>query len=271
MCKRICKELNGDINCESQQEVGTTFCFHVQAIIQESSNMCSEETMPTQVLYNATEQNLSPNKKTSTDLVSLPNDFSALLNQMRAVMSFDPKVKARIKSAITIEEIDTRLGFGADFKMMDDVHRDGRVLIVDDQIFNIEFLRCQLEAIPQLKDRCDYAENGLAAVKLVRASLDKFKRGEGVSILYKLILLDYSMPLLDGPATSQAILTLFHDEPRSIQKPYIVCLTAFTEKAFEDTALAAGMSEFVSKPISNDQLKFILKQNLLIESGETDL
>jgi len=34
---------------------------------------------------------------------------------MRYIMSFDPKVKARIKSAITIEEIDTRLGFGAEF------------------------------------------------------------------------------------------------------------------------------------------------------------
>jgi len=119
------------------------------------------------------------------------------------------------------------------------------VLIVDDQIFNIEFLRCQLDAISQLKGRFDCAENGLNAVKLVRASIDKFKKGEGAESLYKLILLDYSMPFLDGPATSQTILNLFHDEPRSIQKPYIVCLTAFTEKAFMDTALAAGMSEFV--------------------------
>lgn len=35
-----------------------------------------------------------------------------------------------------------------------------RILCVDDQVFNIEFLRCQLELIPSLAGRCDYAENG---------------------------------------------------------------------------------------------------------------
>lgn len=44
---------------------------------------------------------------------------------------------------------------------------NGRILIVDDQIFNIEFLRCQLEMIPELEKRCDYAENGATAVRLV--------------------------------------------------------------------------------------------------------
>ena len=97
----------------------------------------------------------------------------------------------------------------------------------------------------------------MTAVKLVHKSLEKWKSGDKNS-LYKLVLLDYSMPVMDGPSTSEAIFNLFVGELRSAQKPYIVCLTAFTEKAFEEKAIASGMSEFVSKPISNDHLRFIL-------------
>ena len=46
-----------------------------------------------------------------------------------------------------------------------------RVLVVDDQVFNIEFLRCQLELIPKLAGRCDYVDNGVQAVRLVSESI----------------------------------------------------------------------------------------------------
>lgn len=54
---------------------------------------------------------------------------------------------------------------------------------------------------------------------------------------YCLILLDYSMPRMDGPTTAERICELFAKE-KSISsyvppKPHIVCLTAFTEKIFE--------------------------------------
>jgi len=74
-----------------------------------------------------------------------------------------------------------------------------------------------------------------------------------------LVLLDYSMPFMDGPHTSEAIFKLYSEVPANVPKPYVVCLTAFTEKAFEDKARASGMSEFISKPISNDHLRFILR------------
>lgn len=42
-----------------------------------------------------------------------------------------------------------------------------RILCVDDQVFNLEFLRCQFELIPSLADRCDYAQNGEAALEFI--------------------------------------------------------------------------------------------------------
>jgi len=84
---------------------------------------------------------------------------------MCQVMLSDPKLlnsaalRDKIDRAVTIEMLETNIGGGADF-----FFTKGRVLIVDDQIFNIEFLKCQLEMIPELQSRCDYAENGVTAV-----------------------------------------------------------------------------------------------------------
>lgn len=53
-----------------------------------------------------------------------------------------------------------------------DNHQLSRIMVVDDQVFNIEFLRCQLELIPALAGRCDYVDNGISAVKLIKDSLE---------------------------------------------------------------------------------------------------
>jgi CheY-like chemotaxis protein len=91
-------------------------------------------------------------------------------------------------------------------------------------------------------------------------------------VFYKLILLDYSMPNIDGPETARRICQLYKTDSETSNfappKPYIVCLTAFTEKIFEENALDAGMSEFVSKPISSGKLKQILRKCHLIGLSE---
>ena len=83
-----------------------------------------------------------------------------------------------------------------------------------------------------------------------------------------MILLDYSMPDIDGPETSRRIRDLYKevsnwsgDAPNS---PYIVCLTAFTEKFIEVNARESGMSDFITKPISLARLKKILRKCQLI-------
>jgi len=71
------------------------------------------------------------------------------------------------------------------------------------------------------------------------------------------------MPKMDGPATAVQICNVVKREMeeygRDVPLPHIVCLTAFTEKIFEEKARESGMSEFVSKPISNAKLREILR------------
>lgn len=45
--------------------------------------------------------------------------------------------------------------------------------------------------------------------------------------MYKLILLDYSMPGMDGIETAQNLITLF--KSMNLPKPYICCVTAYTD------------------------------------------
>ena len=79
--------------------------------------------------------------------------------------------------------------------------------------------------------------------------------------MYKIILLDYSMPDLDGPQTARRISELFKENPilSSHQKPFICCCTAYTEAQYQRIAIESGMDKFISKPINNDEIKEILQ------------
>lgn len=131
-----------------------------------------------------------------------------------------------------------------------------------------------MELIPSLAGRCDYVDNGLSAIKLVQQTLENVRTGnDATTSYYSLILLDYSMPKIDGPTTASRIMELYKDEKSkngvAPPLPHTVCLTAFTEKIFEQKARESGMQEFVSKPISNAKLKQILREQRLISLSES--
>jgi CheY-like chemotaxis protein len=111
--------------------------------------------------------------------------------------------------------------------------------------------------------RCDYVDNGEAAVDLVLANLRMRDLHPDLTFWsYSLILLDYSMPNMDGPATAINICKAYQQYNK--KPPYIVCLTAFTEKIYKDKACQSGMSEFISKPIDNMKLKKIMREQNVI-------
>ena len=74
--------------------------------------------------------------------------------------------------------------------------------------------------------------------------------------MYKLILLDYSMPEMDGPQVAIAVRNLFKTSilVTEADTPYICCCTAYCEAAFKKQALSAWMDNFLTKPISYAEL-----------------
>ena len=69
-----------------------------------------------------------------------------------------------------------------------------QVLVVDDDRMNIEVMQAMLG---QLGIPSDCAMNGKMAVKLISDRISLCEKEEAA--MYKIVLLDYSMPDMDGP------------------------------------------------------------------------
>lgn len=113
-----------------------------------------------------------------------------------------------------------------------------RVLVTDDNEIN------QLVACEMLQNAgfvCEVAHNG-------RQALEAAKRG-----IYDLVLMDCEMPEMDGFAAVAAIRAW--ESERNTRRPLpVIALTANAIDGDRERCLAAGMSEYVTKPIDRERL-----------------
>ncbi len=117
-----------------------------------------------------------------------------------------------------------------------------RLLIVDDERFNREVA---LMILDEIGWQVDQASNGQEAVDMVRAND------------YHLILMDMRMPTLDGVAATRLIRTL----PGRQTLP-ILAMTGSASNEDRTLCLQAGMSDFITKPISPQHLFQVMLQSL---------
>jgi CheY-like chemotaxis protein len=122
----------------------------------------------------------------------------------------------------------------------DSVFHGKRILIVDDDIRNVFALTSALEMRGM---KVVYAENGREGVARLRdnPSVD-------------LVLLDVMMPEMDGYETARAIRSM----PRFEMLP-IISLTAKAMKGDRDKCIAAGASDYITKPVDIDQLLSLMR------------
>jgi HAMP domain-containing protein/signal transduction histidine kinase/DNA-binding response OmpR family regulator len=122
----------------------------------------------------------------------------------------------------------------------EEVFKDKKIVIVDDDVRNVFALTSVLEAHGM---EVLYAENGREGIELLG-------RTEEVD----LILMDIMMPELDGYETTRAI----RAEEAFKQLP-IICLTAKAMKGDREKAIAAGASDYITKPVDTDQLLSLMR------------
>jgi two-component system, cell cycle response regulator DivK len=121
-------------------------------------------------------------------------------------------------------------------------HRPLTVMVVEDFEDNRFMMRRLLEMSGY---RVLEAINGEDAVELARREHPS------------LILMDLSLPLLDGLAATRRI-----RQVRELQHIPIVAVSAHDTADFHAEALAAGCNDYVTKPIDFDQLEALLKRLL---------
>ncbi|MDQ6744449.1 MAG: HAMP domain-containing protein [Actinomycetota bacterium] len=110
-----------------------------------------------------------------------------------------------------------------------------KVLVIDDDIRNVFALTSALE---QRGIEVVFAENGREGIE----RLDQHPDAD-------LVLLDIMMPEMDGYETARAI----RSTARFEQLP-IIALTAKAMKGDREKAIAAGASDYITKPVDIDQL-----------------
>ena len=110
-----------------------------------------------------------------------------------------------------------------------------RILLAEDNVVN---QKLALRLLQQMGYRADLASNGIEAIESVARQT------------YDVVLMDVQMPEMDGLEASRRITTQW----MAGQRPRIVAMTANAMQGDRELCLAAGMDDYITKPIRVDQL-----------------
>jgi GAF domain-containing protein/DNA-binding response OmpR family regulator len=116
-----------------------------------------------------------------------------------------------------------------------------RILLAEDNVVN---QKLALRILQQMGYRADLASNGIEAIECVERQP------------YDVVLMDVQMPEMDGLEASRRITAKWAAEER----PRIVAMTANAMQGDREQCLAAGMDDYVTKPIRIDALVAALAQ-----------
>jgi two-component system sensor histidine kinase/response regulator len=122
------------------------------------------------------------------------------------------------------------------------IQRHVRVLVVEDNVIN---QKGALRLLEKLGCRIDVAANGWEAVTML------------AQFAYDIVFMDCQMPEMDGLAATAAIR---QREASTGQHVPIIAMTANAMQGDREDCLAAGMDDYVSKPVTVDSLVAMLRK-----------
>jgi signal transduction histidine kinase/DNA-binding response OmpR family regulator/tetratricopeptide (TPR) repeat protein len=130
-----------------------------------------------------------------------------------------------------------------------------RICIAEDNAINAKIAIQYMQRLGYTK--VDSYDNGLKAVEGLRS-----KAMEGKP--YHVILMDVQMPVLDG---YEATKLLRNDPIEAVRKILVIAMTASAIQGDREKCLAAGMNDYLAKPVRSDVLKKKLETYLGVQVG----
>jgi CheY-like chemotaxis protein len=119
-----------------------------------------------------------------------------------------------------------------------------RILLAEDNLVN---QRVALIMLRKLGYQADLVVNGIEVLEAIQKKS------------YDLILMDGQMPEMDGLEATRKLKQIFPD-PKD--RPWVVALTANAMQSDREACLAAGMDDFLTKPIKPQELRAALERGL---------
>ena len=111
-----------------------------------------------------------------------------------------------------------------------------RILLAEDNVVN---QKLAMRLLQQMGYRADLASNGIEAIECIARQS------------YDVVLMDVQMPEMDGLEATRAVLKRW---PEPSVRPRIIAMTANAMQGDREECLAAGMDDYVTKPIRVDAL-----------------
>ena len=149
--------------------------------------------------------------------------------------------------------------------------RDAFVAAVSGQGTEIQPVMQETPSAPNRKLDILLVEDNIINQKLAQALLKQNGHtvalasdgGEAVNLFkqrtFDLVLMDIQMPVMDGFEATHLIRDYESSQPATTETP-IIALTAYASSADRERCLAAGMNEYISKPIRADALHRLIEQ-----------
>jgi CheY-like chemotaxis protein len=118
----------------------------------------------------------------------------------------------------------------------------GRILLAEDNAIN---QKVAMQLLARLGYRADVAANGIEVLKSLELRP------------YDVVLLDVQMPEMDGLEAARRICRQWPREKR----PRIIAMTANAMQGDREACLAAGMDDYIAKPVQLTDLESALRRN----------
>jgi signal transduction histidine kinase/DNA-binding response OmpR family regulator len=175
----------------------------------------------------------------------VPGVDAELVKPVRPSQLFDVLHTLLSERSLRHERPSASDGAGVEVGPMDPARKGSRVLVVEDNAAN---LKVTVRMVERLGYRADVANNGVEAVSILQR------------VPYDAVLMDCQMPEMDGYEATRRIRS-HEDAGRHVP---IIAMTAAALAGDRERCLAAGMDDYLSKPVKLHVVAALLERWIAI-------